>query len=66
MTAIEDLLQVLQLLPGFIAMFEQLVKSLGSKDQALLVTMAALAHPELKPAVLVRMQAALNQAHQAL
>jgi hypothetical protein len=66
MTAIEDLLAVLQLLPGFIALFEQLVQSLGSKDQALLVTMAALAHPELKPKVLARIQAALSQAHQAL
>ena len=65
MIAIEDLLEVLQLLPGFIALFEKLVASLGSKDQALLVTMAAMAHPELKPAVLARMQAALNQAHQA-
>ena len=45
MTAIEDLLEVLQLLPGFLALFEQLVKSLGNKDQALLVTMAALTHP---------------------
>jgi hypothetical protein len=66
MTAIEDLLEVLQLLPGFIALFQQLVQSLGSKDQALLVTMAALTHPQLKPSVLARMQAALNQAHQAL
>jgi hypothetical protein len=65
MSAIEDLLQVLQLLPGFIALFEQLVTSLGSKDKALLVTTAALAHPELKPSVMARMQAALNQAHQA-
>jgi hypothetical protein len=66
MIAIEDLLQVLQLLPGFIALFQQLVQSLGSRDQALLVTMAAMMHPELKPAVLSRMQAALNQAHQAI
>ena len=65
MIAIEDLLEVLQLLPGFIAMFEQLIKSLGNKDQALLVTMAAMTHPDLKPAVLARMQAALSQAHQA-
>jgi hypothetical protein len=66
MTAIEDLLEVLQLLPGFIALFQQLVQSLGNKDKALLVTMAALMHPQLKPAVLARMQAALNQAHQAI
>jgi len=65
MTAIEDLLAVLQLLPGFIALFEQLVTTLGSKDKALLVTTAALAHPDLKPAVMARMQAALNQARQA-
>jgi hypothetical protein len=66
MIAIEDLLEVLQLLPGFIALFEQLVQSLGSADKALLVTMAAMMHPDLKPAVLARMQAALNQAHQVL
>jgi hypothetical protein len=66
MTAIADLLEVLQLLPGFVALFEQLVTSLGSKDKALLVTMAALTHPDLKPAVQARLQAALSQAHQAL
>jgi hypothetical protein len=65
MTAIEDLLAVLQLLPGFVALFEQLVASLGNKDKALVVTMAALAHPDLKTTVLARMQAALHQAHQA-
>jgi len=64
MIAIEDLLAVLQLLPGFVALFEQLIKSFGSADKALLVTMAAMMHPELKPAVLALLQAALNQAHQ--
>ena len=66
MTAIQDLLEVLQLLPGFLALFQQLVKSLGSKDKALLVTMAAVMHPELKPTVQARLQAALNQANQTL
>ena len=67
MKTIEEILEVLALLPGFITLLTQLIPIFGGdKAAALTVALAAVSHPDMKPAVAVLLKASLVAASQSL
>jgi hypothetical protein len=63
MTTIEEILQVMQLLPSVIAFFKSLIPVLGDKGKAQAVTLAAIQHPAISANVQKLLQAGLAEAH---
>jgi len=67
MKTVEEILQVLELLPGFITLLTQLIPIFGgNKGAALAVVMSAVSHPDMKPAVATLLKTALATASQSL